>query len=179
MRRSRSAATSAGSSSESLDRRVDVRAAPDRLEREPDAAVLRIELDGRSDPQPAHDRSGALEEPLHGREEVVDDRLRERCSQPHLRRCAHQVAVRDQHVVGQDFLRRAQHERRLAIASRREDDDVLPVAHVGGESGDLRLPVRECLVLGEVAEGERVRGDTHALHYALLHNAAWEYSAVV
>ena len=120
-----------------LDRRVDVRASSDRLERESDTAVLGIELDRRPDPQPAHDGPGPLEEPLHGREEVVDDRLGERCGQPHLRRRAHQVAVRDEDVVGEDVLRGAEHERGLAVASRREHDDVLPVAHVGGERGDL------------------------------------------
>ena len=90
-------------------------------------------------------------------------------ARPHLRRRAHQVAVRDQHVVGQHLLRGAQHERRLAIAPRREDDDVLSVSHVGGQRGDLGRPVRERLVLGQVAEGERVRDDTQAciMHYCV------------
>ena len=89
-------------------------------------------------PQAADDRPRPLEQPLDGREEVVDDRLRERGGEPHLRRRPHQVAVRDEDVVGEDLLHRAEDERRLPVASRREHDDVLPVAHVGGERGDLR-----------------------------------------
>ena len=85
---------------QSLDRRVDVRRAADRLEREPDAAVTGVELDRRPHAEAADDGARALEEALHGGEEVVDDRLRETGGEPHLRRRPHQVAVRDEHLVG-------------------------------------------------------------------------------
>ena len=161
-----------------LDRRVDVRRPADRLEREPDAAVAGVELDRRPHAEAADDRARPLEQALDGREEVVDDRLRETRSEPHLRRRPHQVAVRDEHLVGEHLLHRAEDERRLPVAAGREHDDVLPVAHVRRQRRDLRVPVRERVVLRERAERERVGRVTHdcIMHICV---TQWSVSAVL
>ena len=58
-----------------------------------------------------------------------------------------------------EVLRDAPHQRRLAIAARREDDDVLAVADVGPQLGDLLLAIGEGIVERQraVAKGIRVR----------------------
>ena len=58
---------------------------------------------------------------------------------------------------GDRLLRHAPHERRLAVAPRGEDDDVLAVQDVGQELLDLGFAIGEGLVEGERAVAERVR----------------------
>ena len=70
--------------------------------------------------------------------------------------CLHQVAVGDEDVVPQRLLHRAEDERRLAEPPRREQDDVLAVAQVGGELVALALAVDEGVVERQGPERERV-----------------------
>ena len=95
------------------------------------------------------------------------DRARELLRERGRRRRGHQVDLRDQRLLGRQLLRRAPHQRRLAEAAQREDDDVLPVANVGLELGDLRLAVGERLIERERAVAEGVG----AGHYAGQRNA--------
>ena len=65
------------------------------------------------------------------------DRLRKRGGEPLLRRRPHQVAVADERFSPRRPLRRAQHERRLAVAARGVHEHVLAVSHVGDELAQL------------------------------------------
>ena len=72
----------------------------------------------------------------------------------------------DQHAPAHEVLRDAPHQRRLAIAARREHDDVLAVADVGPQLGDLLLAIGEGIVERQRAVakgiGVRVHGNTVA-----------------
>ena len=76
-----------------------------------------------------------------------------------LGRGGHQVDLGDQHSLRAELLDRPPDQRRLAVAAGGEDDDVLAVAGVGDELGDLVLAVRERLVERQRAEAEGVRRD--------------------
>ena len=77
------------------------------------------------------------------------------------------------------LLRRPPHQRGLAVAPRREDHDVLPVADVGAQLGDLGLAVREGLVEGERAELEGIDVGHAGQRNADLRNALAAYGMVV
>jgi hypothetical protein len=64
--------------------------------------------------------------------------------------------VRHEHALAYRLLRGTPHQRRLAKATRRKEDDVLPVADVLEQLVELFLTVGEGLVEREVAEAERV-----------------------
>ena len=71
--------------------------------------------------------------------------------------------LRHEHLLAHELVRRPPDERGLAVAARREDHDVLAVADVGLELGDLLLAVRERVVERERAEAERVDVSRHAV----------------
>jgi hypothetical protein len=152
-----------------LDRVVDVLLAAAGGEAEAKRSVGRVDLHRRNDPEATEEARGLLERLVDGRGDVRVDRLRERGREPLLRRRAHEVAVADEHLLPQRLLGRAQDERRLAVAPRRVQEDVLAVAHVGRELAHLVLPVGERLVEGEIAERERVQGLMHdyIMHIAI------------
>jgi hypothetical protein len=84
------------------------------------------------------------------------DRLRELRRELILRRRAHQVHLRHQHVVLDELLGHPPDQGGLAIPTRREDHNVLPVAGIGHEAADLGCAIRERLVQGERAELEGI-----------------------
>jgi hypothetical protein len=89
------------------------------------------------------------------RRELVVDRLGELLGELLPRGRGHQVELGDEHASAAQLLDGAQHERRLPVAPRGEDDDVLSVQDVGLE---LAQPaVGEGLIEGERAEAEGVR----------------------
>src|SRR5262249_4674453 len=75
-----------------------------------------------------------------------------------LGRSRHQVDLGDEDLVLDDVLDHAPDERRLAVAARREHDDVLAVEDVARELADLVLAIRERLVQGESSVAEGVHG---------------------
>ena len=154
-------------SEERLDRVVDGRAPPARMEDEAQAAVDRIDLDRRRHAQPAKEARRPLDR-LAGRGfEVAVDRPGERGGEAFLRRRAHQVAVADENALADRAPAGSQNERRLPVAPRRVDENVLAVLHVAHELPELRLPVGEGVVERERAERERV-GMRHCLtHYCI------------
>ena len=142
-----------------LERRVHVLARVARREAEPERAGVRLDRQHRADAQSAEDLGGAVAHPVERRRHLLVQRLRELRRELLLRRRPHQVDLGDEHLVPADeLLRGPPDERRLAVAARREDDDVLAVADVRLELPQLRLAVGEALVEGEVAEVERVDG---------------------
>ena len=146
----------AGELEEPLERRVHVLDVPAACEAEAERARLGVDRDNRRDPESSEHTQSLLraEEP---RGDVVVDRLGELLGELLLRRRRHQVDLRDEDTRLPEPLRRAPNERRLAVASRSEDDDVLPVADVGEELVELGLPVGERVVEGERAVAERIR----------------------
>ena len=104
---------------QALDRLVDVRFPPSGLEAETEAAVARINLERRPDPEAAEEVGGTLEAALGGRRDLGMDRLRERGREAFLRQGLHQVAVADECLLADHLLGGPQDERRLAGAARR------------------------------------------------------------
>src|SRR6476660_8986514 len=102
---------------------------------------------------------------LHGAfREIAIDRSRKRGGKLFLRRRLHQIDLGDEDASSHEMLRRPAYERRLAVAARRDQRDVLPVPEIRLEGAELALPVREGLVEGEIAVVERVRdAGGHAL----------------
>src|SRR4029079_10380257 len=88
--------------------------------------------------------------------DVLVDRRRELLGEPLLGRGPHEVDLADEDPLADEALRDAVDERRLAEAAGGEDHDVLAVAGVGEQLGDLVVAVGERLVAGERAEAERV-----------------------
>ena len=101
-------------------------------------AVARVDLDRRADAQAAEELGGLLERVADGRRDVRVDGLGERGREALLRRGLHEVDVADEELLGDRRLGRLQDERRLAVAARRIDEDVLAVAHVCEELGAPR-----------------------------------------
>ncbi len=142
-----------------LQRRVHVLPRMARREAEAERAGVRLDRQHRADAQTAEDLGSAVAHPVERRRHLLVQRLCELRRELLLRRRPHQVDLRDEHLVPTDeLLRGPPDEGRLAVAARREDDDVLAVADVRLELAQLRLAVGEALVEGEVAEVERVDG---------------------
>jgi hypothetical protein len=126
------------------------------VERETDGAVVRVERHDRPQSQ-ALEGTQALARTEQRRRDVVVDRLGELGGELRRGGDRHQVELRDQHVLGHQLLRGPPDQRRLAVASRREHDDVLAVQDVGLELGELGLAVGERLVERQRAVAERIR----------------------
>src|SRR5207244_12172515 len=116
------------------------------LEAEAEAAVARIDLEGRPDPEAAEEVGRALEAALGRRRDLCVDRLGERRREAFLRRRLHQVAIADERLLPDRILGGPQHERRLAVAAGGVDEDVLTVAHGRRKLAQTPLPVGERLV---------------------------------
>ena len=168
----------AGELEEPLDGRVEILRLAAGVEGEAELAALRVEGHDRRDAEALEDAQ-ALARAEERRGEVVVDRLGELLGEPLEGGGGHEVDVGDEHVLRDRLLRHAPDERRLAVAARREDDDVLAVQDVGQELGDLGLAVREGVVEGEGAVAERVRR-AHAVErsrgYAYLRYADMRYA---
>jgi hypothetical protein len=65
--------------------------------------------------------------------------------------------VRHQGAPGDQLLRKPPDQRGFPISSRREQDDVLAVAGVGRELGELGLAIGEGVVERQRTEAERIR----------------------
>ena len=141
---------------EPLERCVEILWLAARIEAEAELARGRVDGHDRGDPQ-AREDAQPLPRAEERRGEVVVDRLGELLGEALRGRRRHEVDVGDEHVLGDRLLRDAPHERRLAVAPRSEDDDVLAVQDVGQELLDLGLAIGEGLVEGERAVAERVR----------------------
>jgi hypothetical protein len=144
-----------------LDRVVDVGLPPRRLEHEAERPFV-VDLDRRPHAQRAEEARGAIDGDAGRGVELRRDRLCERRREPLLRRRLHQVAVAHEHVGLDRFLRRAENERRLAVAAWRVQDDVLPVHHVARQLAHLVLAIREGGVERERSEDERIRRLIHS-----------------
>ncbi len=168
----------AGQLEQALEGRVDVLRLPAGVESEAELAGLRVDGDDGRDPEPG-EHAQELLRAEEDRGDVVVDRLGELLRELLLRRRGHQVDVRDEHALRDRLLRDAPDERRLAVAPRGEDDDVLSVQDVGEELRDLGLAVGERVVERERAEAEGVRRHTRksvadstlVLRYARVRNA--------
>ena len=159
--RPRSAASCAGQLEQPLDRGVQVVAALGDREAERHVAGLGLDRDRRAHAQVGEDPQ-ALLGAQQRRGDVVVDRARELLGELGRRRRRHQVDAGHEHLLAHQLVRCAPHERGLAVAARREDDDVLAVADVGLELGDLLLAVGERVVERERAEAEGIDVVRHA-----------------
>ena len=141
-----------------FERGIEVLRGCASIEAEGDGAVIGIDGDSWCQAQVREDLQTLLGVPQASCQLLVD-RLRELRRELVLGRRAHQVHLRDEHVVLDELLGHPPNQRGLAIPARCEDHDVLPVAGVGYEAGHLGLAIRERVVKGEGAEPERVGGE--------------------
>jgi hypothetical protein len=146
----------AGQRQQVLERRAQVLGPMSGVEAERQPPAVGIDVDRGRDPQRAEDPQ-ALERLLLRGRDVGVDRARELLGQLGDGRRRHEVHRGDEHATADELLRDAPHQRRLAVAPGREDDDVLAVGDVGPQLGDLAHAVGEGLVERQRAETERVR----------------------
>src|SRR4051812_11994534 len=147
---------------QAFERRVDVGGRMGGAEREAQRAGVRVDRHGRDDPQPAEDPRGEALRPGQRAGDVLVDGGRELLGELLLRRRAHEVDLRHEHLLAHEALLDAVDERRLAEPARGGDDDVLAVARIGQQLRDLGVAVGERLVAGEGAEAEGIgEGDGH------------------
>ena len=129
-------------------------------EAEAERAVYRVDGDRRRDPQSAEDPEVLLG-PRDRAEQMVRDLLGEPPRELLLGRGEHQVDFRDERLAARELLRHAPDQRRLPVAARGKDDDVLPVAGIAEQCGNLGVAVGERVVQRDRPVPERVE-----LHYS-------------
>ena len=139
---------------EVLERVVDVGLGARSREAEARRAV-QVHGDRRRDSQRREDPQSLARLEERGRDVVVD-RLGELARELLLRRRRHEVDLDDENPLPDQLAERRPDGRRLPVAARRDDRDVLAVADVRLELGELGLAVGEGLVGDEIAVVEGV-----------------------
>ena len=139
-----------------LDRVVDVGSPARRPEAEAERAILRVDLHRRHDAQPAKELRCAFVGSTRRGVEVTVDRARKRRRESLLARDLEQIDIPHQGAFACGAARRAQYQRRLAVAPGRVDEHVLAVLQLGGKLAQLGLAVGEGRAECECAEAERV-----------------------
>src|SRR5215211_2168848 len=128
-----------------------------RSETERQRRVVRVDGHRRGDAQAAEDRERYLARAVNDRCDVLVNRLRELLGELLLGRSRHQVDLGDEDPNRHQLLLDAPDQRRLPVAPRRQDHDVLAALCVGDELVDLRHAIGERLVERQRAIPEGVR----------------------